>query len=120
MYKITDVCMYATVKISLYSKSDDKEYFTSWDVFEDDIADELYEYGFEQMPSEHEVMELVKKLIDEDVESVKNKYPLYQMNICIENENGKSCDDVNMDDLEWGILEDIDLTLDDYEVEQVN
>ena len=42
------------------------------------------------------------------------------MNMSIEDENNKSCDDLDMDDLEWGILEDIDLTLDSYEVEQVN
>ena len=121
MYKITDVGMYATVKISLYPKSDDdKEYFTSWDVFEDDIVNKLDEHSFEQMPDENQVREFVKRLIDKHVEEIKNRYDVYEMNMSIEDENNKSCDDLDMDDLEWGILEDIDLTLDSYEVEQVN
>ena len=122
MYKITDVGMYATVKISLDHKTDneEKEYFTTWDVFSDDIVDKLDEHSFEQMPDENQVREFVKRLIDEHVEEIKNRYDVYEMNMSIEDENNKSCDDLDMDDLEWGILEDIDLTLDSYEVEQVN
>ncbi len=123
MYKITDVCIYATVKISLDHKTDneEKEYFTTWDVFSDDIVDKLDEHSFEQMPSEGEVREFVKSLIDEHVEEIKDKYDVHEiMSLSIEVGNNESCDDLDRHELEWGILEDIDLTLDDYEVEQVN
>ena len=122
MYKITDVSIYAIIKVSLYHKTDkDNEYFTSWDVFTDDISDKLDEHSFEQMPSENEVRELVEKLIDEHVEEVQDSNPLYEM-IClsIRDKNNNYCEDLELDDFEWGVLEDIDLNLDDYEVEEIN
>ena len=42
------------------------------------------------------------------------------MNLSIKDGNNESCDDLNMNDLKWGILEGIDLILDSYEVDQIN
>lgn len=119
MYKITDLNIYATVTIELEHKKDtDSKYCTNWDVFDCDIVELLDGYSFEQMPSENEVKELVIDLIDEYVERIKDSYDVSQMSMCIVRKDNKSCDDLNMNDLEWGIIEDIKLILDNYEVEQ--
>lgn len=122
MYKVTDVCIYAIIKVSLYPKNDkEKDRFTSWDVFTDDIYDKLEDHSFEKMPTEKEVRKLVEKLIDEHVEEIMDRYPLYEMlSLSIMDENNNYCDDLELDDFDWGVLEDIDLNLDGYEVEEIN
>lgn len=89
-------------------------------IFTDDVFDKLDEHSFEQMPSEKEVRKFMKRLIDEHVEEIKNRYYVYEMNLSIKDGNNESCDDLNMNDLKWGILEGIDLILDSYEVDQIN
>ena len=42
------------------------------------------------------------------------------LSLSIMDENNNYCDDLELDDFDWGVLEDIDLNLDGYEVEEIN